>query len=63
MNTRIGPDLREIWDEEAFDDEWACTWCGGEGYVESDDPLWDGGDIVPCSACNGTGERKHQTLF
>lgn len=48
------------------DDGWACTHCGGDGYCEVDDPLWDDCDeygIGDCSACGGTGERKHQTVF
>jgi rubredoxin len=51
---------------EDYDDEWACTHCGGEGWAEVDDPLWDDCDengIGDCSACGGTGERKHQTVF
>lgn len=44
-------------------DETDCTWCGGDGWQESDDPLWDDADEVPCSACNGTGLRKHQSIF
>jgi DnaJ-class molecular chaperone len=65
MNTRIGPDLREIpVEEEDFDDEWACTWCGGDGTMENDDPVFYGHNRdVPCSACGGTGERKNQTIF
>lgn len=69
MNTRIGPDLREIEieeDDEYYDDsdELACTWCGGDGMQENDDPLWHG-DVyeIPCECCSGTGLRKHQTVF
>lgn len=47
------------------DDELECTWCGGEGIQENDDPLWYGFDRgwIPCECCNGTGLRKHQTVF
>jgi DnaJ-class molecular chaperone len=47
------------------DDELQCTWCGGEGIQENDDPLWYGfdKDFIPCQCCNGTGLRKHQTVF
>jgi DnaJ-class molecular chaperone len=47
------------------DDELECTWCGGEGIQENDDPLWHGfdRDWIPCECCNGTGLRKHQTVF
>jgi DnaJ-class molecular chaperone len=48
-----------------YDDELDCTWCGGEGEEENDDPFWYGFDVefIPCGACNGTGLRKHQTVF
>lgn len=55
--------------DDDYDDEygmeWACTRCGGEGIQENDDPLWHGFDtpFIDCEACNGTGERKHQTVF
>lgn len=58
-------DEREPEDEDCGD-EWACTWCGGEGETEIDDPLVDDCDewgTGPCSACGGTGLRKHQTIF
>lgn len=61
---RIGPDLMEVWEEDADpDDDWACTFCGGDGTQETDDYFEDGADIVDCRACGGTGERKHQTIF
>ena len=40
-----------------------CTICGGEAWQDSDDPLWDGADYVPCRACNGTGQGKHQWIW
>lgn len=54
-----------------FDDDWdgdelACTRCGGEGYTDVDDPMWDECDEFgwgPCNACRGTGERRHQWVF
>lgn len=49
-----------VWEEA---DDLDCTFCGGEGWQDSDDPLWDGADEVPCAACAGTGLRKHQTIF
>ena len=67
MNTRIGPDLHEIpIDEDDIEDDenWACTFCGGDGTMENDDPVFYGHNRdVSCSACGGTGERKHQTIF
>lgn len=55
-------------DDDGFydDEEWACTHCGGEGYREVDDPLWDDCNEFgegPCPSCRGTGLRKHQTVF
>lgn len=52
--------------DDEFDDELACTRCGGEGFAEVDDPLWDECDEFgwgPCNACHGTGERRHQWVF
>lgn len=51
--------------DDYYDDELECTWCGGEGMQENDDPLWHGFDVdfIPCECCNGTGLRKHQTVF
>ena len=46
-----------------YDADYDCTHCGGEGWQESDDPMWDQSDIIACVACNGTGLRKHQWLF
>lgn len=48
------------------DDEWYCTWCMGDCRTEPDYPIGDlvGGDgLTWCSACGGTGLRKHQTVF
>jgi DnaJ-class molecular chaperone len=61
-------------DEEGFwfegecgfdDDQEPCSWCGGEGVQENDDPLWWGfdRDWIPCECCGGTGLRSHQTIF
>lgn len=52
--------------DDDYGDEWACTWCDGEGFDEVDDPMLDDCDEFgwgKCSACNGTGLRKHQTIF
>jgi hypothetical protein len=51
------------WDE---DDDYACTHCGGEGFGQVDDPLWDYCDEFgegECPACDGTGLRSRQTVF
>lgn len=54
-------------DEDEYDPDdprpWACSWCGGRGEQENDDPLRYDGDTIPCVACNGTGQRHHQWLF
>ena len=54
-------DEEDYWD----DDELECTWCGGDGVQENDDPLWYGFDTdwIPCECCGGTGLRSHQTIF
>lgn len=58
-------DDRDYDDANELDDEHLpCTWCAGDGTMENDDPLWYGHDRdVSCSACGGTGLRKHQTIF
>lgn len=54
----------KCWDDHPeWPDDNDCTYCGGEGWQESDDPLWDGADEVPCRACGGSGERRHQSVF
>lgn len=53
-------------DEYEYETEWECTWCGGEGYAEVNDPINDDCDEFgygPCGPCGGTGLRKHQTIF
>ena len=62
--SRIGPDLMEVWEDDEGCDEWECTMCGGSGEQENDDPVFYGHNRdVPCSACGGTGEGRHQTIF
>lgn len=56
----------EIYDDDYYADELACTRCGGEAFCQVDDPLWDDCDDYgwgPCCACHGTGERRHQWVF
>lgn len=53
-------------EEEDYDDRLSCTHCGGEGYCQVDDPFWDDCDEYgygPCTYCDGTGDRDHQTVF
>ncbi|GAP37335.1 hypothetical protein ABXN37_19620 [Piscinibacter sakaiensis] len=54
------------WDDDDYDDGYACTHCGGEGRREVDDIWWDDCDEFgygPCTSCRGTGERRHQWVF
>lgn len=53
-------------DDYDDDDDFGCTRCGGEGFDQVDDPLWDRCDEYgygPCCACHGTGLRRHQWVF
>lgn len=53
-------------DDDEYDDRLSCTHCGGEGYCQVDDPFWDECDEYgygPCTYCDGTGDRSHQTVF
>lgn len=53
-------------DIEDYDEHLSCTHCGGEGYCPVDDPFWDDCDEYgygPCTYCDGTGDRDHQTVF
>lgn len=62
MASYEGPD-----DDFEFEhDDYGCTHCGGEGYREVDDPLWDDCDEFgygPCRSCHGTGLRSRQWVF
>lgn len=55
------------YDDDGYDDDgYDCTHCGGEGYCQVDDPLWDDCDEFgygPCTYCDGTGDRANQTVF
>jgi hypothetical protein len=57
------------WDlpDDDYDDEWECTWCGGDCYTECDDPIQccrrHVNGMCPCGACGGTGLRKNQAVF
>jgi len=50
-------------DDDPYDIASDCSWCGGEGFMESDDPMWDQDDWVSCSACGGSGNAEDQTLW
>lgn len=50
-------------DDPEGGDDFACTFCGGEGTCEAGcDPGWYD-DIHACHACNGTGRRRDQVIF
>lgn len=54
------------WEDDYYEDDDApCSWCGGDGFQDNDDPLWYGFDVdyIPCQCCDGTGLRSHQTIF
>lgn len=68
--TLIGYDLGQepdVWEDDDYDDgDWACTHCGGEGYREVDDLMWDDCDewgYGPCTSCGGSGDRRKQWVF
>lgn len=54
------PDEDEDYEDPELRD---CLICGGDGYVESDDPLWDDDDFVVCYSCHGSGRRKDMTIW
>lgn len=43
----------------------SCTRCGGEAYIQVDDPFWDEDEsgFGPCTSCRGTGLRRYQWVF
>lgn len=57
------------WVDDEFDDDGeACTWCGGGGVQECDDPIQCtrrhfGDEMEPCSACRGSGLAKDQVIW
>jgi hypothetical protein len=54
------------YEDDEWDDNLSCTHCGGEGYREVEDPLWDDCDEFgygPCTSCDGTGRRDKQWVF
>lgn len=61
--------LEDFYDDDFYDDDFdddGCTHCGGEGFREVEDPLWDECDefgFGPCTSCNGTGRRSRQWVF
>ena len=56
-------DYPNFGDDFDYEDSTDCLICGGDGFVESDDPLWDGDDYVTCYSCHGSGARKDMTVW
>lgn len=52
-------------EQYSFDENYACTHCGGEGQCcDGADPLGDcPDDYHPCHACRGSGARKDQVVY
>jgi hypothetical protein len=53
---------------DGYDDDPACTWCGGDAWAECDDPIQCcdpkcDGQIHQCPACGGTGLAEHQVIW
>lgn len=51
------PDDDDYYD---YDDDEGCTRCGGEGFSEVDDPMWDDCDEFGWGPCNASGRVKIQ---
>jgi hypothetical protein len=61
-------DLDDPDSSDPDDDDRDCYWCGGDGYVECDDPiqctrLHDKFGDHECSSCGGSGLRKDMTIW
>lgn len=57
----------DLYDEED-EDGGDCFWCGGDGWVECDDPIQctyphNGLGECPCSSCGGSGAAKDMTIW
>lgn len=54
--------------DDSDDDGAPCSWCGGDGWEDCDDPIQCCAvhnvlGECPCGPCNGTGLAKHQWLW
>ena len=47
---------------DSMDDD-RCSWCGGDGEQDPDDPLFEGRGPIACKACGGTGLASKQTIW
>jgi hypothetical protein len=66
MQPQPEPESYDDSDDDYYDDDPNCTWCGGEPWAqECSNPLecWCGGNKGHCSACNDTGLAKYQTIW
>jgi DnaJ-class molecular chaperone len=62
----MASEVRDERAEDDFDDHdyyGDCSWCGGEGIAESDDPMWDDDDWVRCPSCGGSGRAEDMTIW
>ncbi len=54
-------------DYDADPTEADCFHCGGDGWVECDDPIQctraHSGDLHPCASCGGSGLAKDMTIW
>lgn len=53
-------------DDDNFDDDGDCGFCGGDGWIDGydDDPLWFApGEMARCASCNGSGRAKDMTIW
>lgn len=53
--------------EDDYDDD-SCTFCGGDGWTECDDPIQCtdprcDGQLCRCTACGGSGRGKDQVVW
>ncbi|HET7552177.1 MAG TPA: hypothetical protein VFK04_12875 [Gemmatimonadaceae bacterium] len=59
----------EDFDDDPYDtEERDCHWCGGDGWVECNDPIQctkehDKWGCCRCSSCGGSGDAKDMTIW
>jgi DnaJ-class molecular chaperone len=48
--------------DDGYDELDECLVCGGTGYMDNDDPMWNGFvDEIPCNSCGGSGLKNDMT--
>ena len=65
-----GADAEDDEYEYEYDPDYCadCHWCGGDGWVECDDPIQctyyhDEYGLHRCSSCGGSGAAKDMTIW